>query len=230
MSTESLANHVKARIVEVDEYSGPKYSEKKGGLSLSCMFNPYEYATSQTNSYTEYASKDRKHANSEYKKTGSQTLTLSLFFDTYEEGTDVTKYTNKLWAFMAPKEVERAGKKEKTVPPLVAFIWGSFFFVAKITNMTQRFILFKHDGTPVRARADVTFTQNEDIEEYAEQNPSSGGGPINRLWAVRAGDRLDLIAAEVYLDANRWRTIAEFNRIKDPLTLRPGQLLQIPLG
>ena len=71
--------------------------------------------------------------------------------------------------------------------------------------MTQKFTLFKNDGTPVRAQVDVTFTQYTDLDDYPRQNPTSGGGPIERIWRVVAGwRRLDLIAAEVYHDAGKW--------------------------
>jgi nucleoid-associated protein YgaU len=42
------------------------------------------------------------------------------------------------------------------------------------------------------------------------------------------GDRLDSIAAEVYGDATKWRAIAEYNEISDPLGLKPGQRIIIP--
>jgi nucleoid-associated protein YgaU len=100
--------------------------------------------------------------------------------------------------------------------------------VAFITNMTQRFTLFKPDGTPVRAKVDVTFTQYVDTEDYKNQNPTSGVGPIERIWRVISGDRLDTIAAVVYQDAAKWRLIADHNHIDNPLALKPGMLLTIP--
>ena len=47
-------------------------------------------------------------------------------------------------------------------------------------------------------------------------------------YTARAGDRLDLIANVVYRDPAKWRYIAEYNGLLDPLVLRPGQLLTIP--
>ncbi|MCA9972369.1 MAG: LysM peptidoglycan-binding domain-containing protein, partial [Anaerolineales bacterium] len=51
---------------------------------------------------------------------------------------------------------------------------------------------------------------------------------VLRTWPVIRGDRLDLIASAVYGDATRWRQIADYNNLDDPLTLRPGQRLIIP--
>lgn len=209
-----------ATIVEVD-----KDGNETGGISVPCMFNPFEYTVSKSNTYSEKPNNGANAPQFEFKKAGPQTLKLNLIFDTYETNEDVSLITNKLWKLMEPKSEKGNNKKE---PPAVAFKWGVFKFVAVITNMTQKFTLFTLDGTPVRAKVDVTFTQHKDVDDYPRQNPTSGGGPIQRVWSVVRGDRLDLIAAAVYGDATRWRAIAEYNGITNPRTLRPGQQLTIP--
>lgn len=222
-----------ARILEVDE-SGHYVND---GLIVNCMFNPYEYTISKSNSFKEQEAANGKDAPpAEFSKAGAQALKLNLFFDTTLEKEaakrNVTLHTNELWKFMSVKDAQsnknKANAQAKKEVPRVAFQWGVFYFVSYITSMSQQFTLFAEDGTPLRAKVDVTFTQYVDIDDYPKQNPTSGDGPINRVWRVTAGDRLDLIAAEVYRDATRWRTLAAYNNILDPLRLRPGQLLQIP--
>lgn len=211
---------VAAKLVEVDKEGQP------AGATITCMFNPHEYTISKSNSYSETPRNRANTPQFEFTKAGAQTLKLNLLFDTYESGEDVSKITNKLWKFMEPKDVgNRNNKKE---PPGVAFEWGVFRFVAVITNMTQRFTLFLHDGTPVRAVVDVTFDQHVDLNDYPGQNPTSGGGLVQQMWSVVRGDRLDTIAARVYGDATKWRLIAEHNEIDNPLALRSGQTLAIP--
>ncbi len=213
-----------ARIYEVDE-SG---EEKGGGVSVGCMFNPFEYTVTKQNSYKEERQNRSDVPSFEFEKAGPQTLKLSLVFDTYESDEDVSLQTNQLWKLMESKTRREGNRNRKVPPPEVAFEWGVFRFVAVITNMTQKFTLFKPDGTPVRAKVDVTFTQHKDLEDYPSQNPTSGGGDIERVWRVIAGDRLDTIAHEVYGDATRWRVIADYNHLTDPLALRAGQQLIIP--
>ncbi len=213
-----------ARIYEVTE-SG---EEKPGGVAVDCMFNPYEYTVSKTNSYKEEKQNRSDVPGFEFEKAGPQTLKLSLVFDTYESDEDVSLRTNALWKLMASKTRREGNRNRKVPPPEVAFEWGVFRFVAVITNMTQKFTLFKTDGTPVRASVEVTFTQHKDLNDYPSQNPTSGGGDIERVWRVVAGDRIDTIAYAVYGDATRWRTIAEYNQLSNPLSLRAGQQLIIP--
>ncbi len=217
-----------ARIFEVDDQRNPVNSD----LKVNCMFNPFEYTLTKSNSYKESeATKGASAPKAEFSKGGPQTLQVALFFDTYDGGGNVRTETDKLWKMMAVKKKENKKPDEKDSPPMVAFTWASFYFVAYITNMKQTFTLFTHEGIPVRAKVDITFTQYiDEADVWPGQNPTSGGGPINRLWRVVGGERIDLIAAQVYGDATKWRLIAEHNQLVDPLALRPGQLLAIPLS
>lgn len=200
-----------------------------GGISVDCMFNPAEYTISKTNQYKEGKKTKGTAPPTEFESVGSQSLKLSLMFDTYEKGTDVSKVTRELWKFMKPKEKPENRKKPKDEPVQVAFEWGVFRFVAFITSISQQFTMFTHEGVPVRAKVDVDFMQYTDFDEYPGTNPTSGGDAMEQSWKVIAGDRLDNIAAKVYEDATQWRKIAEYNNLKNPLTLRPGQTLRIPL-
>jgi len=213
-----------ARIYEVTE-SG---DEKSGGVSVACMFNPFEYTVTKTNTYKEERSNRSDVPGFEFEKAGPQALKLSLVFDTFEDGEDVSRETNKLWKLMESKTRREGNRNRKVPPPEVAFEWGVFRFVAVITTMMQKFTLFKPDGTPVRASVQVTFTQHKDLNDYPNQNPTSGGGDIQRLWRIIAGDRLDTIAYQVYGDATKWRMIATYNGIINPLKLQAGQQLIIP--
>lgn len=217
----------RALIYQVDE----NFEEVKDPKlpPVKCMFNPAEYRITKTNSYDEASSTEGNVPTTQFVSVGSQSLGLSLIFDSYEEGTDVNKLTGGLWKFMEPKKVTLQNGVNKNVPYQVAFEWGSFRFVAFITSLTQSYTLFTHEGVPVRAKVDVGFTQYLDIEDYPPTNPTSGGGDVEQTWKVVAGDRLDTIAAEVYRDATQWRRIAEHNHLSNPLALRPGQVLRIPI-
>lgn len=187
---------------------------------VTCMFNPSEYTVSKTNQFKATKKDQGSSAHIDLTQLGPRTLKLNLMFDTYESGEDVNTKTQNLWGFMDRKE---DGSKE---PVEVEFKWSVFSFKAYITNINQQYTLFTQNGKPVRAKVDVSFTEYK--QEPPPQNPTSGGGPPDRLWTVIEGDRLDLIAYKVYNDATEWRRIAERNRITDPLRLRAGQILEIP--
>ena len=214
---------VPARIFDASEDG-----TELGTVSIDCMFNPYEYSVSKSNTFEEKPGNGTDVPQVEFKKAGAQTLKLQLFFDTYNTGEDVSLTTNKLWKLMEAKTNTETTQDNKQSPPFVVFQWGVFKFVSVITSMNQKFTLFKIDGTPVRATADITFTQYSDLNDYPAQNPTSGGGPIERVRLVVASDRLDTIAAEVYGDPAKWRLIARYNNMTDPRALKPGMQLNIP--
>ncbi len=228
MPSTTRSGLIAAEIYEVDQ-SG---NRKGGGTSVFCMFNPNEYSVSKTNNYEEKPANNSNTPHAEFKKAGPQSLKLNLIFDTYEQGTNVAIETNKLWKFMEPTEETGSGQNRKTSPPQVAFEWGVVKFVSYITSMTQKITLFLNTaaqtGVPVRAQVDITFTQYTDLNDYPSQNPTSGGGPLERVWHVKAGDRMDNIAYAVYRDPTKWRYIAIHNGMRSPLELRPGQYLNIP--
>lgn len=223
MSANTRGNLTAAQICEVNDKG-----VKAGGMAVPCMFNPYEYRITKTNSFSQQPKNDSDVTQAEFQSAGPQTLTLSLYFDTYETGEDVSQTTRKLWKLMMTKTQRQSRRGKKVPPPQVAFEWGVFFFVAYITSMTQTFTLFKQDGTPVRAKVDVTFTQYVDVDDYPSQ-AARGGTFYEQAWRVIAGERLDTIAGEVYGDPQKWRLIAERNHITNPYALQPGQILQIPL-
>lgn len=209
--------------------ANPDGTPKSGGLTVYCSFNPYEYTVSQSNKY-DYQPKANAEEKVEFMSAGFQTLKLSLIFDAYEnEKTerDVSQTTRKLWQLMTPDDVYKH-QLEKPDAPFVVFEWGVFRFFAVITNMTQKFILFDHDGVPLRAKVDITFVQHksqkEDYQTGGEWQTHSAKSHI----PAAVGDRIDSIAAASSGDPANWRDIATANNITNPLALRPGQKLRIP--
>ena len=216
----------KAVIINVDHKSEPP---------ITCMFNPKEYAIAKKNNWTPNKTTGTNVPKQQYSGGNPATLTMQLFFDTYagaHGSRDVRKeFTDKIWRLAEVDDRLRDRTTSRGRPPIVRFQWGpAWSFQAVITSITQKFTLFSSNGTPVRATLDVTFQQIRDENEKAPQNPTSGGTGGEQQWSVKAGDTLASIAYEVYGDANRWREIADANRLVRVRDLRPGINLEIPAG
>jgi nucleoid-associated protein YgaU len=64
-----------------------------------------------------------------------------------------------------------------------------------------------------------------------QRNDAGGGGGGSgggRTYTVKRGDTLSGIAGKVLGNAGRWHDIANLNGIRDPRTLRVGQVLRLP--
>lgn len=190
---------VKAEIHLLDKEG--KNATKK----IKVMFNPVEYT------FSEGAEVEKKKTGQlEFKKMSRSDFTVTLFFDTYEEQTDVRKKTVEIANLIKPV-VEGQEKKR---PNLCLFAWGGFAYKGVISKVDQKFILFLDSGIPVRAEVTVTFKCYESDEELEKK---LGTDACRKLWTVKTGDRLDLIAHFALRDVNQWRRIAELNNIVDPL-------------
>ncbi len=216
----SSGEYTKAEIYVVDG------SEK--GQTIECMFRPKEYTVTKQNRWEPGEAKGKDVPNLEFKGGAASSLTMELFFDTYEKDEDVRKYTNKIWKLMAIDSQLTDRTTVKGRPPMCQFQWGPVkSFKAVITNINQKFTMFKSDGTPVRATMTVTFQESEKPGKYPFQNPTTSSKPGYKVTTVKEGEFIDWIAYEEYGDPALWRTIAETNNLENPMRLVPGQGLSI---
>ena len=211
MVTPLESGFEKAQIVNLD-------TDEK----VDCMFNPKELSLKKTNSWTEEPVKEGDVPTLEFSGGKPIDLKMQLFFDTYyEKGEDVRKHTNKVWKLLDVS-------KDKKRPPRCQFTWGTYLsFKAVVTSISQTFTLFLSNGTPVRSTLDVSFKQSVDEKKQPRQNPTTISKPGYRTRRVRQGETLDWIAFEEYGDPNRWRFLADVNKLDDPMSLEEGLVLAI---
>jgi len=197
----------------------------EGGERIKVLFNPNQIRIQKNSKWRLAASVQRDVPASQFTYGEPATLTMDLFFDTYEDRKDVREHTRKIFHLTT---VEEHGDLHR--PPLCKLEWGQqnfddFDWV--LQSLNQSFVLFLDDGTPVRATLGCTFRQwrSDDLEKRL-LDPQSVNVAKTRI--VRRGDTLSSIAGEEYNDTNLWRPIAEVNRIDNPRVLTPGQRLDIP--
>ncbi len=182
--------------------------EKPNKGKIEVMFNPKEYQVSTSAEVT------GEGLNLQFQKVSIGDFTVTLLFDSYEKkggDRDVRKMTQKITQLLMPS-VE--GKKTKR-GPVCLFVWGGFSFKGIIHTLSHKFTMFLPEGIPVRAELTVTFKSVATPEEYAK---SMGKEACRKIWTVKSGDRLDLIAQSTLKDVTRWRKIADENNIDNPLS------------
>ena len=198
---------------------------------VDCMFRPKEYSFTKTNTWNKGEVRGGNVPRLDFGGGDSMTLTMELFFDTYEakgpQPRDVRAHTDKIWQMMMINE-KKKDKDGKSQPPYCEFRWGkSWSFKAVITKLTQKFTLFDSDGTPLRSTLNVDFKQAEEGGKYPGQNPTTVSKPGYRTRRVKERETLDWIAFEEYGDSRFWRFLADMNELENPMDLEVGQLLAI---
>jgi hypothetical protein len=190
------------------------------GSRIDVLFNPAEYSIQKSNQFAETPLLGLPTPIRQFTSGGAETLTLDLFFDTYEKGEDVRLHTEKVAGLLNIDPDLHA-------PPTLKFIWGKLEFKCVLEQVTKKFTMFLADGTPVRATLSVTFKEYKTIQEQLSSRPLQSADRTKRR-VVKEGDSLGLIAAQEYDDPTLWRPIADKNEIDNPRFLTPGVDLTIP--
>ena len=210
--------------------------KKKGdeNSKVTFLFNPNEFTVERTNQYAEKQFPGRPSSTFQFVKGGARTLTMNLFFDTYEKGTDVRALTDKITGWDSASSGGIAVQKglmdiysDLHTPPVVYFVWGSFIFRGIIESVTKKFTMFLPSGVPVRASLNVRMKEYKDDQTQLKEE-SLESSDRTKVWHVKQGDTLWLIAAQEYGDPSLWRPIADQNNISNPRSLKPGSDIIIP--
>lgn len=195
-------------------------------MPLEALYNPNQVALTKAANWCSEPAAGGDTTASQFTYGEPVTLTLDLFFDTYESGENVTTETDKIYYLTT---VEKHGNLHR--PPRCKLEWGRYKFGDfewVVTNLVQTFTLFKSDGTPVRAKLSCSFRQwrSDEVEQRLlnKQSPD-----VAKTHVVQYGETLASIAAEKYDDPALWRPIAEANGLDNPRRLEPGTALAIPV-
>ena len=201
------------------------------GVKIPVMFNPEEYTVNREINYARTAVPGLSAPIVQFVNGNAQTLDMELFVDSYERhrasnrvlaeaGDDVRAQVRRITDLMNIEPSTHA-------PPVLLFTWSSLSFTCVLTRANQRFIMFLPDGTPVRARVQVTFSEFRNVDLEAKEIKRETAD-YSKLHVVRQGESLSTIAAAHYGDPRLWRPIARRNGIDDPRAVVVGTQLVVP--
>jgi nucleoid-associated protein YgaU len=200
-------------------------------VSVSVMFNPEEYAINKDNNFAQIAVPGLGSPLLQFVNGNLRTLEMELLVDTSEphvangralnsSAQDVRDVTRQITGLLDINPATHA-------PPVLLFTWGMLGFRCVLTRANERFVLFRSDGVPLRARLQVTFSEftNADFEAKEVKRETAD---YSKLHVVAQGETLSSIAAREYDNPQLWRPIAIRNRIDDPRALPLGLELLVP--
>jgi nucleoid-associated protein YgaU len=201
----------------------------------SVMYNPEEMKLEQGNTFAEVGIPGLGTPPVQYVRGKARTLSMELFFDTYETGQDVRTFTAPVVQLLDKDPQEQA-------PPVLLFSLGRLQFQCVLVDAGQRYTMFLPDGTPVRSTLSVRFQEYVRLEVDIRQGLFFGSptvsaavnaagaviGVATTLHVTSVTDTLAGLAAAYLGDPALWREIARANAIDDPLDVQPGRTLVIP--
>jgi len=197
---------------------------------IHVLFNPEEYTLNKDINYAQGTIPGLSGPILQFVNGNMSTLEMELLVDTLEAhpdgkppngpGTDVRILTNRITHLM---EID----PETHAPPVLEFVWGSLSFICVLARCSQKFIMFKADGIPVRARLTVTFNEYLDPQMEAKR-VGRATADYTKQHQVLQGEDLTQLATRFYQNPQLWRPIALANRLDDPRRISAGQRLIIP--
>lgn len=205
-------------------------------VQVKCLFNPKELSVEKGNQFAEVNIPGLSSPIFQFVRGNARSVTMDLFFDTYELGEDVRKYTDQITGWDAGSMLSNLSPKEGLMdidsdlhaPSICIFIWGTFIFQCIIERVTKRFTMFLPEGIPVRATLNVTLKEYREVDSQVKEiNLQSAD--LTKRWVVTRGDSLWSIAFKEYGSPDDWRLVANANNIDNPRILNPGQELVIPV-
>lgn len=187
---------------------------------IMVQFNPEEYSLNKDNNFASQAIPGLSSPILQFVNGNLRTLEMELFFDTVDNQRDVREETNRIINLLRIDS-------ETHAPPILRFVWSSLDFTCVLTRANQKFTRFMSNGSPVRARVTVSFSEFIDAERDAiELNLQTAD--FSKVHVVVQDETLSAIANTFYKNPQTWRPIAIANGIDDPRSIFPGQVLRIP--
>ena len=213
MAESATSSELKKAIIHILDAQGERKEE------VPVLFYPSEYSMEKSNEFASINIPGLESPMLQFSRGNLETLTMDLFFDSYEMDKDVRNYTNKITDLLKIDP-------EIHAPPVLKFVWGAMNFTCVLSRVSKKFTMFRSDGIPVRATLSVTFSEYK-TEISAREKPLQSSDRT-KTYTVRQGDSLWAIAAKEYGDSTLWRPIADENRIENPRLLEIGMDITIP--
>jgi hypothetical protein len=200
------------------------------GNSISLLINPSELKLSRKTKYAGAVPLGDTGSGRSFSRMQPARLNFSTVFD----GTGVVPVPANL---KLPSEVEDQlnalndvvytynGKQHE--PNVVQVLWGRLAFYGRLTSFNIEYTLFRPNGAPLRAKADMSFQGYKNPQESAlEANRSSPD--LSHSVVVTEGDTLPLLCHRIYGDSRYYVDVARFNGLHAFRALKPGLTLHFP--
>jgi Contractile injection system tube protein len=189
------------------------------------LVNPEEYNQSYTISYDQQKPLGASGVTLKFNSMGAQQMDFKLLFDaTGAIPNSVTDLAAELQNFLS---VVCSYQGSIHQPYYLKIIWGKQIFPARLTKLSIRYSLFRPDGSPLRAHADLSFSSSIDPNTLAKME-NKQSADLTHLRTVTAGDTLPSLCHQIYGDATLYPKVAAFNRLTHFRSLRPGMQLEFP--
>ncbi len=203
------------------------------------MFNPESYQLTNVNQYSKLQGINTISRQQQYQKSKPQELSLTLILD----GNGVTEFGVAKIVTAIPRlgaggndvyhqvrnflELTSDMNGDEHKPNDLVLAWGNLVFECVLSKVDVKYTMFDRAGLPLRAElSTIFFGSIEDSKRVKKEDKKSPD--LTRVRTIQAGDRLPLIASELYDNPLYYIELAKANGLNNFRQLKPGGSLRFP--
>ena len=112
-------------------------------------------------------------------------------------------------------------------PQVVTVIWGTFNFQGRLSSLKLNYTLFKPDGSPLRAKVQLSFTGYIPVDKQNKKAQNSSPD-LTHIIEIKAGDTLPLLCHQIYKDSSYHIEVARHNNLTSFREIKPGTRIYFP--
>lgn len=214
--------------IVIQPYKDAKLNDK-AGPEFTIPVNPETYAEKRQLKYDNKQGIGNQGNNPKFGATAPEELKLDFILD----GTGALE--GNVYSDMAVNEqvqkllnavYNMAGDIHK--PYFLKVQWGKHLtFPSVLTALDINYVLFKSDGTPLRAKVSATFLNYIEQEKRIKMEDKNSPD-LTHIRTVEQGSRLDWMTHKFYGDSKYMTQVARSNNLPALRPLRAGDELEFP--
>ena len=213
-------------LMKITGYTDPDFQIAFEGDPYSLMINPDSIKWNRNIDYNTEQAQDSSSASQRYKNTPSDKLNFDIVIDCTgivdADRTNMKTEMGKLESIVFTYN----GKIHR--PNYVKIQWGKdFIFKGVLISFDTSYTLFKPDGSPLRAKVSLGFTQYLS-PKTVEKVDKKESPDVSHLVDVVEGMTLPQLCRQVWHDENYYIQVAKYNGLNKFRNLKGGQQLLFP--
>ena len=208
----------------IKAYSDPDFSSNVGEYEAD--INPDQFNHNHSVQYTEPTNASSEGNAPKFKSIGPESVSFKLYFDatgiiTMTQGRDVVDAIEEL------KSIAYDYEGDTHRPNYLLISWGTFIFPCTLDTLKIDYTMFRSDGTPLRATADISFKGfiNDSTRQLMAQKSSPD---LTHQKIMTEGFSLPLLSKSTYNSPEYYIKIAAFNDLDTFRNIKSGTKIMLP--
>jgi hypothetical protein len=213
-------------LMKITGYTDENFQQAFAGSPYTVMINPDNIKWQRGIEYNEQQAPNTSAPSQKYKSTPVEKLNFDITIDC--TGIVDPKRTSMYQEISALESIIYTYNGQIHRPNFVKVQWGqSLIFKGVLKSMDISYTLFKPDGSPLRAKLSLGFSEYISPQN-AEQANNSESPDITHLVDVVEGNTLPQLCQKIWNDDSYYIQVAQYNTLNKFRNLEGGKRLIFP--